>query len=115
MTTAILILITAVGCLCIGYRCGYRRPRLMWVWRRVLSVVIKPLLRGTGLRLVHQDYIDSEVESASHSKQIVGYHQMVFNFLCECETLQAGGALSSWFIEEYGDSPTKARRQRKTK
>ena len=77
----------------------------------MLSVVIKPLLRGTGLRLVHQDYIDSEVDYARRSSEIEGYHQMVFNFLCECETLQAGGALSAWFIEEYGDSPTEARRQ----
>jgi len=120
MTTAILILITAVGCLCIGYRCGYRRPRLMWVWRRVLSVVIKPLLRGTGLRLVHQDYIDSEVsdgESKGFTRglrerrrdHVIEYRELEFAFLCECEALQTGGAPSSWFVKEYGDDITKAR------
>jgi len=86
----------------------------MWVWRRVLSVVIKPLLRGTGLRLVHQDYIDSEVYRAVLGSERE-YRELEFAFLCECENLQAGAALSSWFIEEYGDSPTKARRQRKIK
>ena len=64
--------------------------------------------------MVHQDYIDNEV----YVGEIRGkreYRELEFAFLCEGENLQYGGALSSWFIEEYGDSPTKARRKRKTK
>ena len=115
MTTAILILITAVVSAYVGRRWRWHSWGSLRRW--ILCRTIKPLLWRTGLRLVHQDYIDHEVELARDlaSRNGVGYHQMVFNFLCECETLQAGAALSSWFIEEYGDSPTKARRQRKTK
>ena len=76
----------------------------------------KPLLRGTGLRLLHQDYIDNEVyriERDARKKfgenHIAEYRELEFAFLCECEALQAGGAPSSWFVKEYGDDITKAR------
>ena len=107
MTTAILILITAVVSVYIGRRWRWHSWGSLWRW--ILCRTIKPLLWRTGLRLVHQDYIDNEVYIARRCSEIEGYHQMVFNFLCECEALQAGGAPSSWFVKEYGDDITKAR------
>ena len=114
MTTVILILITAVVSVYIGRRWRWHSWGSLWRW--ILCRTIKPLLWRTELRLVHQDYIDNEVYSAELRGE-KEYRELEFAFLCECEnlSLRPGAALSSWFIEEYGDSPTKARRQRKTR
>jgi hypothetical protein len=59
MTTVLLFCIVAVGSAYVGHRWWPYSWGSLWRW--ILCRTIKPLLWRTGLRLVHQDYIDHEV------------------------------------------------------
>jgi len=57
MTTVLLVCLIVVGSAYVGHRCWPRN----WsdLWRKILCRTIKPLFWRTGLRIVHEDYLEN--------------------------------------------------------